>query len=98
VTSDIKKIVALGVPSRVQYDCSSVTGRGSVAGSVVLENLYVRSEFQLQVIVVGVGAPSDDGERAERVGNAVLSRELIQSSGGMVNNCLNHHLWKTSER
>ena len=98
MTSDIKKIVALGVPSRVQYNRSSVTGRGSVAGGVVLENLYVRSEFQLQVIVVGVRAPSHDGERAEIVGNAVLRRELIQSFGGMVNKCLNHHLWKTFER
>jgi len=98
VTSEIQKIVALGVPSQVQYNCSSVTGRSSVAGGVVLENLYVRSEFQLQVIVVGVHAPSHDGERAEIVGNAVLRRELIQSFGGMVNECLHHHLWKMFER
>jgi len=88
----------LGVPSWVQYNRSSVTGRGSVAGGVVLENMYVRSEFQLQVIVVGVCAPSHDGERAESVGNAVLCRELVQSFGGMVKKCLNHQLWKTLER
>ena len=88
----------MGVPSRVQYDCSSVTGRGSVAGGVVFKNLYVRSKFQHQIIVVRVRAPSLDGERAESVGNAVLRRELIQSFGGMVNKCLNHHLWKTFER
>ena len=98
MTSEIQNIVALGVPSQVQYTCSSVTGRSSVAGGVVLENLYVRSEFQLQVIVVGVHAPSHDGERAEIVGNAVLRRELIQSFGGMVNKCLNHYLWKLFER
>ena len=97
MTSDIKKIVAMGVPSWVQYNRSSATGRGSVAGGVVCKNLYVRSEFQLQLIVVGVRAPSHDGERAESVGNAVLRWELIQSSGGMVK-CLNHHLWKTFER
>jgi len=85
-----KIIVALGVPSRVQYNCSSVTGSGSVAGGVVCKNLYVRSEFQLQLIVVGVRASSHDGERAESVGNAVLRRELVQSFGGMVNKRLNH--------
>jgi len=88
----------LGVPSRVQYNRSSVTGRGSAAGGVVLENLYVRSEFQLQLIVVGVCAPSHDCEGAESVGNAVLSRELIQSFGGIVNKSLNHYLWKSFER
>jgi len=98
VTSDIKEKVALGVPSRIQYNRSSVTGRGNVAGGVVFENLYVRSEFQLQVIVVGVRAPSHDGEWAESVRNAVLRRELVQSFGGMVNKCLNHHLWKTFKR
>ena len=71
-------IVALGVPGRIQYNRSSVTGRGSGAGGVVVfENLYVRSEFQLQIIVVGVRAPSHDGERAESVGNAFLRRELV---------------------
>ena len=89
----------MGIPNRVQHNRSTVTGRGSIVGSVVLENLYVRSEFQHQVIVVGVRAPIYDGERAESVGNAaVLRRELIQSFGGMVNKCLNHHLWKTFER
>ena len=83
MTSDIKKIVALGVSSRVQHNCSGVTGSGSVAGGVVFKNLYVRSEFQLQLIVVGVRAQSY-GERADSVGNAVLRLELIQSFGGMV--------------
>jgi len=67
-----KKMVALGVPSRVQHNHSSVEGRGSVPGGVVFKNLYVRSEFQLQIIVVGASTPSHDGERAESVGNAVL--------------------------
>jgi len=98
VTSDMKKIVALGVSSWVQHDRSGVTGRGSVAGGVVFKNLYVRSEFQLQLIVVGVRAPSHDSEKADSVGNAVLRRELIQTFGGMVNKCLNHHFWKTFGR
>ena len=82
MTSDIR-IVALGVPSRVQYNRSSVTGRGSICWGCC--HLYVRSEFQLQVIVVGVRTLNHDGERAESVGNAVLWRELVQSFGGMVN-------------
>jgi hypothetical protein len=98
VTSDIKKIVALGVSSRVQHNRSSVTGSGSVAGSVVFKNLYVRSEFQLQLIVVGVRAPSHDRERADSVGNAVFCWELVQSFGGMVDKCLNHQLGQTLER
>ena len=84
----------MGLPGRIQYKCSSVTGGGSVAGGVVFENLYVQSKFQLQIIVVGFRAPSHDGERAESVGNAVLRRELVQAFGGMANKRLNHQFGK----
>ena len=41
-------------------------------------------------MVVGVCSTCHDGERAERIVDAILARKLVETFGGVVNELLNH--------